>query len=201
GYSGRLIQVDGAIGPRPVRPGGPPIWVGGKIARSATRAAQLGDGYLAGTHFPTELVMRQIERYRLALSELGRDPASGAVSLNRLMVLAEDPEQAWSEAAPWLGKLLRKYVALKMLPGAAALADADPGDLAALKSAAAGICLVGSPETVLPELEAYRTAGVNQLQIRPAPSGLPADLVARTITLAGRHLIPHFGPEAKTSGI
>ncbi len=31
--------------PRPVQPGGPPIWVGGNSARSRCRAAELGDGW------------------------------------------------------------------------------------------------------------------------------------------------------------
>ncbi len=35
--------------PRPIQPGGPPIWVGGNSARSRRRAAELGDGWHASS--------------------------------------------------------------------------------------------------------------------------------------------------------
>src|SRR5437762_105059 len=45
GFRGKVISVEGTVGVRPVQPGGPPIWVGGSVRRSAERAAELGDGY------------------------------------------------------------------------------------------------------------------------------------------------------------
>ncbi|MGJ6967155.1 LLM class flavin-dependent oxidoreductase [Streptosporangium sp. G11] len=38
----------GDIGPRPVLPGGPPIWVGGHTDAALRRAARLGQGWIAG---------------------------------------------------------------------------------------------------------------------------------------------------------
>ncbi len=192
GYAGRLIEIEGPIGPPPVRPGGPPIWVGGKIARSARRAALHADGYLAGTHFGSELIHTQIERYRAALTGAGRDPAGGRVSVNRILVLADDEESAWRDARPGVGRLLRKYAALKMFPGWDHLSAADPADLAALRTAAAGMCLIGTPTSVRAELEAFAAAGVTQIQLRPLPGGLDPSIAAQTLELAGRELIPRF---------
>lgn len=39
-------EVGVGMAPRPVQPGGPPIWVGGSSAAAMRRAAQLGDGWL-----------------------------------------------------------------------------------------------------------------------------------------------------------
>ena len=49
---------------------------------------------MAGTHFGIGLVRKQITGYRNALAEAGKDPASGRTSVNRIVVLAEDAEQA-----------------------------------------------------------------------------------------------------------
>ncbi len=187
-FAGQLVAFEGAIGPRPVQAGGPPIWVGGKIGRSARRAAALGDGYLAGTHFGLGLVRTQVERYRTALSEGGRGP--GRVAVNRIVVLADDAEQAWAEGGPSIERLLRKYAALKMFRGAEELAAAPAGDMDALRRAAAGMCLVGTPESVATELAAYLELGIDQVQLRPAPGGMPATVAARTIELAGTRLRP-----------
>jgi alkanesulfonate monooxygenase SsuD/methylene tetrahydromethanopterin reductase-like flavin-dependent oxidoreductase (luciferase family) len=190
GFHGDYVDIDGAIGPRPIQEGGPPIWVGGKITRSTRRAAELGDGYLAGTHFGLGMVRKQIASYRAALMAAGKEPGDGRVSVNRIVVLAEDAEQAWSDSAPYLEKLLRKYAAMKMFKGAEALAAAEKGDLRALQTAAAGMCLVGSPDDVIAELGAYLDAGVDQIQIRPAPGGMPLELATRTIELAGKYVLP-----------
>lgn len=37
---------DGGLGPRPVQPAGPPIWVGGSSRAAISRAARLGEGWL-----------------------------------------------------------------------------------------------------------------------------------------------------------
>lgn len=190
-FEGEHVRFEGAIGPRPVQAGGPPIWVGGKIGMSARRAAELGDGYLAGTHFGLGLVRTQIERYRAALAANGRGP--GRVAVNRIVVLADDPEQAWAEGGPSIERLLRRYAALRMFQGADVLAAAPAGDVAALRTAATGMCLVGTPETVTQELTAYTDLGIDQVQLRPGPGGMPAAVAARTIELAGTRLAPLLG--------
>jgi alkanesulfonate monooxygenase SsuD/methylene tetrahydromethanopterin reductase-like flavin-dependent oxidoreductase (luciferase family) len=145
---------------------------------------------MAGTHFGLGMVKKQIAGYRAALETAGKEPASGRVSVNRILVLADDTEQAWSDASPYIERLLRKYSALKMFPGAADLAAAPPGDIDAVRRAAEGMCLVGTPESVIDELADYVAAGVDQIQFRPAPGGMPAGVATRTIELAGKQVLP-----------
>jgi len=192
GFHGEFVHAEGPIGPRPLQPGGPPIWVGGKLKRSARRAAELGDGLIAGTHFGWEHVRSLIAEYRATLATLGKDPAAGPISVNRLLILAEDPDTAWREGGPWLDRLMRKYATAKLIPNAEAYLATTPGDLDALRAASAGVCLVGSPETVLPELETIAAEGVSQVQVRPVPYGLPTELAARTLELAARDVLPRF---------
>ena len=191
-FSGRFFTIDKAIGPRPVRPGGPPILVGGKIARSARRAALLGDGFLAGTHFGLPQIARQIAVYRDARAGAGMDPAGGIVSVNRIVVLAATDEEAWADAAPAVERLLRRYAALNMFEGAAAFKTTVPGDQAALRAAVSDMAFIGSPETVAARLAEYVAMGVGQFQLRPSPTGMPAPIAQRTIELAGTRLLPRF---------
>jgi probable F420-dependent oxidoreductase len=48
---------DAGVGPRPARPGGPPIWVGGSSRAALRRAAERGDGWLP--QGPPEMGMKR----------------------------------------------------------------------------------------------------------------------------------------------
>jgi len=46
-FAGRFLAFEGiSITPRPVQPGGPPLWVGGRSDAALRRAARLGDGWI-----------------------------------------------------------------------------------------------------------------------------------------------------------
>ena len=46
-YDGEIFQLDDVwMNPKPVQPGGPPIWLAGRSSAAITRAARQGDGYM-----------------------------------------------------------------------------------------------------------------------------------------------------------
>ena len=54
-YDGELVKFrDVVVAPRPVRPGGPPVWVGGNSSAALARAARLGDGWIPWQLSPAE---------------------------------------------------------------------------------------------------------------------------------------------------
>ncbi len=62
--------------PRPVQPGGIPVWFGGgPTDRTARRIAALGDGWLPVGVMPAAELADGIERIRAAYRDAGRDPA------------------------------------------------------------------------------------------------------------------------------
>src|SRR5437867_4738994 len=69
-FEGRFVRfTDVALEPKPVQPGGPPIWIGGRSDHALRRAARLGDGWVSYVITP--------ERYRASLDKI-RTLAAGA---------------------------------------------------------------------------------------------------------------------------
>ena len=86
-FAGEFVRFqDISFQPKPVQPGGPPVWVGGESGPALRRTARLGDGwYPIGTNpsFPLE----SLARFRAAVAKLrglvekeGRDPAKVALA-------------------------------------------------------------------------------------------------------------------------
>jgi probable F420-dependent oxidoreductase len=62
-FNGRFVRFkDVALEPRPVQPGGPPVWVGGRSDHALRRAARVGDGWVSYVVTP--------ERYRASLERI-----------------------------------------------------------------------------------------------------------------------------------
>lgn len=68
------------IFPKPARPGGPPIWIGGISRRALRRTAELGDGWYAEKLSPDELRAR-VAVLRELLAECGRSPERVSISI------------------------------------------------------------------------------------------------------------------------
>lgn len=179
GYRGRLLTVEGGISPLPATPGGPPIWVGGRVGRSARRAAVWGDGWYAATSYRIGEIERMAARYRLECEAAGRAP--GAVAANRVVVVGEDRARIRALAEPYVNALMERYVAIRSI--------LDHGGRPANNDAVAGLLdelvIVGDPEDLSAALKRYAAVGVTHIQARVWPSDLPADVVAQTIRLSG----------------
>ncbi|HLG70771.1 MAG TPA: LLM class flavin-dependent oxidoreductase [Chloroflexota bacterium] len=184
GYEGELVKVKQAIHPLPIQPGGPPILVGGLSPRAARRAAAYADGYYAATQYRLGAVGDQVGRYKTALREAGKSADRPEVAINRLCCVAETDEQAVNEGRPYVTKVLRAYASRGALAGETA------DHLQLLERTMGDVCLVGSPDTVRRQMEAYAQAGVTRFELRVAPGDMPAEMVARTIRLVGEHVIP-----------
>ncbi|MCF8588935.1 LLM class flavin-dependent oxidoreductase [Gordonia sp. HY285] len=92
-FRGERVQVR----PRPARPEGPPLYVGGSADASALRAARIGDGYRpAGAEKD-----RLYEVYAAELRKLGRPVPPQAPALGPLFLfVSDDPARDWDVVAP-----------------------------------------------------------------------------------------------------
>jgi alkanesulfonate monooxygenase SsuD/methylene tetrahydromethanopterin reductase-like flavin-dependent oxidoreductase (luciferase family) len=175
GFQGELVSVDGRIFPLPSQAGGPPVWVGGRVRRSARRAARFGDGWYAATSYRLSEIARMVAAYRLACSEAGREP--GPIAVNRIMVVSGERKAA----RPYIEALLARYVRIGSILGD----DGHPVDQAGALALEDELVLAGDMDQVREGLERYARAGVTHLQARPWPSDMPIEMVERTIQSLG----------------
>lgn len=85
------------IRPRPARPEGPPIYIGGSTEAAGVRAATMGDGFRpAGADKPALYDVYRKERERLGLPVPDEPPASGPLFL----FVSDDPERDLELVAP-----------------------------------------------------------------------------------------------------
>ena len=122
-FEGRFTRfTDVVLEPKPVQPGGPPIWIGGRSDAALRRAARVGDGWIAYLVTP-ERFRASVEKIEGFAREIGRplDPAGRFETAHVLFtVVDDDPESARATAARYLehqyhqpfDDLARKYCLL-----------------------------------------------------------------------------------------
>lgn len=99
-FEGRFYQIPSAeIGPKPVRPGGPALVVGGVAPAAVERAARLGAG-LTLVIFDWDATSATVAAFRAAAAAAGRDPDSLPVLLQ---VNGNLTDQPLDDRAPLLG--------------------------------------------------------------------------------------------------
>ncbi|MCS7277155.1 MAG: LLM class flavin-dependent oxidoreductase [Dehalococcoidia bacterium] len=103
-YRGRFWQLGGVtLQPKPVQPGGPPIWVAGRSEAAMRRAGRLGDGYLPYLFSP-ERFRDGWQKVRQYAQEAGRDPDSLTPALYQFVSLADSYEEAKASAVGYLSR-------------------------------------------------------------------------------------------------
>lgn len=184
GFRGRHLVVEGGVAPPPAQPGGPPLWVGGRVARATRRAAERGDGWYAATNYRIGEIERQAGRYAEECARLGKPV--GAVAVNRLAVVSGSRDAAISDGGRALEAVVSSYVAMGAILGD----DRRPADPLRDPGLLEDLLLTGDPDAVNEQVQRYATAGVTHLQARVLPGDLPLEVAERTIKLLGTEVLP-----------
>ena len=173
-YRGRTVQVL----PKPSRPGGPMLLIGGSSEAAARRAARIGDGFI-----PT--VPELVQVYIDACNELGKAPGiSGGASGPMFIHVSEDPDRAWAQIAPYAlheSNSYGKWLAENGNVGPYTATD----DAAALR--ASGVYAVMTPAEAIAHAES-----TFMLMLHPLMGGLDPDIAAESLDLVEAKVLPHF---------
>jgi alkanesulfonate monooxygenase SsuD/methylene tetrahydromethanopterin reductase-like flavin-dependent oxidoreductase (luciferase family) len=167
-FRGRRVRVR----PRPARPGGPRIMLGGTSEAAARRAARIADGFI-----PSEPACWQF--YRDECLKLGKPDPGPGMSMNAdVVVLAEDPEAAWREIGPYFLHETNAYGAWQV--AANVKATYEPRE-SIDELRAGGQYRILTPDEYAAEL---RLPGESALAVlHPMLGGIPPDLAWRHLRL------------------
>lgn len=137
GFEGEYYRFDPVkIEPKPVRPGGPPIIVGGRKAVSMKRAGRLGDGYIS--HMcDVDTYTSNLDRIGAHAREAGRLGRPFQTAALLFTVLDDSYEKAHKRAADMLGQIY----------------NTD------FTEASKRYCLLGKPEDCLDQMRQFARAG------------------------------------------
>lgn len=81
-HQGRFYTVkDAGISLKPVRPGGPPLYIAGQADVSVRRAARIGDAWLIVNSGGLGKITPLMKTYRAALAEFGRTPIDYPITI------------------------------------------------------------------------------------------------------------------------
>ncbi|HKA48115.1 MAG TPA: LLM class flavin-dependent oxidoreductase [Candidatus Dormibacteraeota bacterium] len=131
--------------PKPVQPGGPPIWVGGVSEAAQRRAGRLGDGWLAYRISPPQFA-DGMARVRREASSAGRDPDKLAGALMVPVHCRPDGEEARREAQESLSRRFRQTIPMQVIDE---------------------MCVVGTSDECSRRLAAYAEVGVEEVVLVP----------------------------------
>jgi probable F420-dependent oxidoreductase len=105
-HKGRFFAFeDVTMEPRPVQPGGPPIWIGGRSDAAMRRAARVADGYYPYLVTPQRF-RENFAKVQQWAQELGRDPSSIEPALHLFLSFGSTREAGRAFA---IQELSRRY--------------------------------------------------------------------------------------------
>ncbi|MDQ7903803.1 LLM class flavin-dependent oxidoreductase [Phytohabitans sp. ZYX-F-186] len=183
-FTGRHYALKGQrISLPPVRPGGPPIWVGAGAHRTgARRAARLGDAWIVPPHVTPERLTTVLRWYR--------DAGGQDVVVRRELVLDPDPERAMAVGRAARGALTRAYSAFNAPDATESYRQLS--DAGAAQDVAAHSYLFTTPEECVRRLGELADLGVTYVILRMQWYDLPQERMLRTLALFRDEVLPHF---------
>jgi alkanesulfonate monooxygenase SsuD/methylene tetrahydromethanopterin reductase-like flavin-dependent oxidoreductase (luciferase family) len=174
-HRGRFYTInDAGIGVKPVRPGGPPLYIAGQAEVSVRRAARIGDAWLIVNSGGLGMVAPLMQTYRAALKEYGRTPMEFPITVE--CYVGARHATAHEECR---GPLEYKYNAY----AAWGLQNRTSPDF---KEFARDRFIIGDKASVKEEIARYRELlGVDHFIMRCQWPGLPQEQVLSSINRLG----------------
>lgn len=132
--------------PPPVRPGGPPLWMGGGAGPALDRVARIGDGWVASGSIGLAGFARQHRHLQESIEQTGRNRDDLTVAKRVYLCLDQNAGSASRTMEEWFGETWGN-------PGLASVAGVS-----------------GSPDHCAAEIHALRSAGADLLILDPVAS-------------------------------
>jgi alkanesulfonate monooxygenase SsuD/methylene tetrahydromethanopterin reductase-like flavin-dependent oxidoreductase (luciferase family) len=168
-FVGRHFSTDAvSLTPRPLQPGGPPIWVAGRSDATLRRAARAGDGYFPYLLTPSRY-RQSVERLEALAVEAGRSPAALERALLLFLALGDDHDRTVQRAGAELTRIYGR-------PFEAPLVER--------------FCVVGTPDECAARIAEFREAGVRHVVFNWA---CPQSAILEQMERLATEVLPKIG--------
>ena len=174
-HQGRFYTVtDAGIGVKPVRPGGPPVYIAAQAPVSVRRAARLGDAWLIVNSSGLGTIAPLMQSYRAALQEYGRTPLEYPITVECYVGASNRTAHAECQ-----GPLEYKY-------NAYAAWGLEDRTSASFEDFARDRFIIGDKAAVKDEIARYRSLlGIDHFIMRVQWPGLPQEQALASIRRLG----------------
>jgi alkanesulfonate monooxygenase SsuD/methylene tetrahydromethanopterin reductase-like flavin-dependent oxidoreductase (luciferase family) len=181
-HEGRIFRInDLGIGLKPLRKGGPPIWIAGVVDAAVKRAARIGDAWLITNFAHLDALVPQMAMYRQTLAELGK-PFPTDVPITRECYIGPTRSRALEECA---NALQYKYSAYSSW-GLDKQSEGSESFNQPFEAFIKDRFIIGDKAFVKDEIQRYNDLlGVNHFIMRVQWPGLDQEKVLRTISVLG----------------
>jgi len=174
-HQGRFYSVDAGISIKPVRAGGPPLYIAAQADVSVKRAARIGDAWLIVNSSGLGATIPLMKTYRAALAEYGRTATDFPITVE--CYVGERHATAHEECREPLQYKFNAYAAWGL---------AGRHDVANFEDFARDKFIIGDAVSVKEEIARYREVlGVNHFIMRCQWPGLPVERTLSTIRRLG----------------
>jgi alkanesulfonate monooxygenase SsuD/methylene tetrahydromethanopterin reductase-like flavin-dependent oxidoreductase (luciferase family) len=181
-YRGKIFKInDLGVGLKPIRRGGPPIWIAGVVDAAVKRAARLGDAWLITNFAHLDVLVPQMKIYRETLASAGKQfPVD--VPITRECYVGATRQQALEECK---AALQYKYAAYSSW-GLDKQSEGSESFDQPFEDFARNRFIIGDKQFVADEIRRYNELlGVNHFIMRVQWPGLEQEKVLRTIRTLG----------------
>ena len=181
-HQGKAFRIeDLGIGLKPLRPGGPPIWVAGVVDAAVKRAARIGDAWLITNFAHLKVLVGQMKMYRATLMELGK-PFPDEVPITRECYIGPTRGEALEECR---AALEYKYGAYSSW-GLDKLSQGAESFNQPFEAFVKDRFIIGDKASVQAEIQRYHELlGVNHFIMRVQWPGVEHSKVMRTVAALG----------------
>lgn len=183
-FDGKAFQFEEVtINPKPVQDPSPPLLVAGFADAAAKRAARIGDSWMFGNIADKQELRRQFDLYESEVEKAGREETCFTPPVLREAFVLPDEEEAYQTVKPYLRRKFESYAGWG-LDGTNITED--------FRAASEDRFIIGSPETVLEELEEYSDLGVEHAIFRVQYPGMEPNMARRCIETLADDVIPQL---------
>lgn len=181
----RLDDID--VHPKPVQPGGPPLWVAAMSTAGAMRAARFGTNLL-----PQGKRSEVLDPYRDAVATGGGDPDERRVGIIRSFYVSDDRERDW----PMIRHAERFRMSVYEKFMAETPDDYGWGEPGGIPQGA----FMGTPDECVAEIVQFATTyGVTDIASSGLPPGVPPDVMTRNLHRLADEVLPRVREQLRSA--